>query len=145
MNQKKIYIFSCVLGIALNFFLQTFTYYSLTDSSELYNLITTVTYSSLFFAIKILTFSLTYLLLNKNFIHDTKKYNIIFTTMSPLLLAIFYYLIIIAYQIKCLRYDINLSFINFFPHFLIQIFTFLLLSIGTTIYIIRKRNRLQEM
>jgi hypothetical protein len=141
MNPRYIYSISIVIGIILNFILQTSFYYSIDGASDLEKLITTVIYSSIFFAIKISLFSLTYLLLNKDFIHNSKKYEIIFTAMSPFLFFIFYYFIIIVFKIKSLQNDINLSFINYYPHSLIQIFSSLILSLATTLYINKKINK----
>ena len=142
MNPKKTYIASLVFGVVLNFLLQTIIYYSFDGVGDIDKLITTVIYSSSFYSIKATLFSLTYLLLNKDFIYNNKKYEIILTTMSPFLLFAFYYFIIIIFRIKSLHYDINLSFINFFPHFLIQLFSSLTLSVATNLYINKKRNKL---
>lgn len=141
MNPQKTYIVSLVFGIVLNFLLQILIYYSFDGLSDIDKLITTVIYSSSFFLIKSTLFSLTYLLLSKDFIYNNKKYETILTTMSPFLLFAFYYFIIIIFRIKSLRYDINLSFVNLFPHFLIQLFSSLTLSVATTLYINKKRNK----
>ena len=140
MNPKKIYVASLVFGIVLNILLQTLIYYSFDGVSDIDKLITTVIYSSSFYSIKATLFSLTYLLLNKDFIYDNKKYQIILTTMSPFLLFAFYYFILMIFKIFSLRYDIML--VNYFPHFLIQLFSSLTLSVATTLYINKKRNKL---
>ena len=50
MNPRYIYAISIVIGIMLNFLLQTSFYYSIDGASDLDTLITTVIYSSIFFA-----------------------------------------------------------------------------------------------
>jgi hypothetical protein len=102
--------------------------------------VTIIKYSGVFFSVKTVVFFLPYLLLDKSLTSGADKSKLYLRIFSPSLLFGLYYLFIGLGKIYSLRNDFTLSFINYFPHFLIQIVTTVIVCALTAVYV---NNRLR--
>ncbi len=122
------YIFSVIVGsilyvTSLGFTLNYFQFEGKAGAAVIF-------WSMLTYFIKSIFFYLPFARLAKK---NTYK-GVIWTGLSPFLLYSFWFGTIILFRIETLWSDISWGYIDYFPHFWVQLFTTLLICLGQMLY-----------